>query len=299
MRVLVFSLSLSIGAAIGVLGAPSGVLAQRDGGPVSPPMARAAYSRFAGFYRLVAAESRGYLAYDPAGYVSMTMQGPDEPSPEAMRGYAAYFGTFAVNAGADTITHQLFGALQPRFSLTDQAQRVTMSGNRLTLFPPAAGSRTQSSLTWERVPDLPTLTATQRQLVGFWRLVSTERRFTKDGGLARAYPGWTGFIVYAPSGHMMVHMMEPYRRRYAGDVPTPEEARATTQSYTSYFGTYTITGAGSLVHHFEGSINRSSIGTDTQRFFEVSGNTLILKPPVITTPEGDVIMTNVWERLTD
>jgi len=173
-----------------------------------------------------------------------------------------------------------------------------MSGNRLTLDAPAPANGLQHSLIWERVPDLPTLTATHRQLIGFWKLVSTERRNLK-GELVRAYPGWTGFIVYGASGHMMVHMMEPYRRRYAGDTPTPEEARATTQSYTSYFGTYTITGAGSLVHHFEGSINRGSVGTDTQRFFEVSGNKLILRPPLIKTPEGDVIMTNVWERLTD
>jgi len=294
MRALVFSLSIGISA----LGATSGVLAQRDGDPVSPAAARAAYSRFAGIYRLIATEARGYLAYDPAGYVSATIQGPDAPSPAAVGGYAAYFGTFAVNDAASTLTHQIFGALQPRFSATDQVQRFTLSGNRLTLGPPAAAHDTQSSLIWERVPDLPNLTPTHRQLIGFWKLVSTERRTTK-GDLARAYPGWTGFIVYAPSGHMMVHMMEPYRRRYAGDAPTAEEARAASQSYTSYFGTYTITGAGSLVHHMEGSINRGSVGSDTERFFEVSGSKLILRPPLIKTPEGDVIMTNVWERLTD
>ena len=294
MRALLFSLAVGISA----LGATSGVLAQRDGGPVSPSTARAAYSRFAGFYRLIATEGRGYLAYDPAGYVSLTTQGPDRPSPAAVGGYAAYFGTFAVNVTASTVTHQIFGALQPRFSVTDQVQRFTMSGNRLTLESPAPANGVEHSLIWERVPDLPTLTATHRQLIGFWKLVSTERRNLK-GELVRAYPGWTGFIVYAPSGHMMVHMMEPYRRRYAGDTPTPEEALATSSSYTSYFGTYTITGAGSLVHHFEGSINRGSVGTDTQRFFEVSGNKLILRPPLIKTPEGDVIMTNVWERLTD
>ena len=294
MRALVFSLSIGIGA----LGATSGVLAQHDGEPVSPLAARAAYSRFAGIYKLITTEGRGYLAYDPAGYVSETIQGADQPSLAGLSGYAAHFGTFAVNDAASAITHQIFGALQPRFSATDQMRRFTMSGNRLTLRPPAAANGSESSLIWERVPDLPNLTATHRQLIGFWKLVSTERRNTR-GELVRAYPGWTGFIVYAASGHMMVHMMEPYRRRYAGDAPTPEEARATTQSYTSYFGTYTITGAGSLVHHFEGSINRGSVGTDTQRFFEVSGGKLILRPPLIKTPEGDVIMTNVWERLTE
>ena len=283
MRALVFSLVIGVSA----FGAAGGALAQRD-----------LYRQFAGFYRLIAPGQRGYLAYDPAGYVSVTIQGREGSSPAAMAGYAAHFGTFAVDAAAGTLTHQIFGALEPRFSATDQVLRFATSGNRLMLRPPAAVNGMPSSLIWERVPDLPNLTATHRQLIGFWKLVSTERRNTK-GELVRAYPGWTGFIVYAASGHMMVHMMEPYRRRYAGDAPTPDEARATSQSYTSYFGTYTITGAGSLVHHMEGSINRGSVGTDTQRFFEVSGAKLILRPPLIKTPEGDVIMTNVWERLAD
>ena len=228
---------------------------------------RAADDGIAGFYRLRAPDGRGYLAYDPAGYMSMTTQ-------DAAGNYAAYFGTFAVDHAAATITHQLFGALEPRFTATNLEQRFSISGNRLTL-------RDQ---TWERVPEPATLTPAQQQLVGFWKLVSTERRTTK-GELARAYPGWTGFIVYAPSGHMMVHMMEPYRRRAAGS------------EYTSYFGTYTITGPGTLVHHMEGSLNPGSIGTDTQRFFEVSATTLILKPPLIKTPQGDVVMTNIWERV--
>ena len=54
MRALVFSLSIGISA----LGAASGALAQRDGEPVSPSTARAAYSRFAGIYKLITTERR-------------------------------------------------------------------------------------------------------------------------------------------------------------------------------------------------------------------------------------------------
>ena len=230
--------------------------------------APAADTRVAGFYRLLGDEGRGYLAYDAAGYMSMTTQAGSGT-------YAASFGTFAVDDAAGTITHQLFGSLDPRFTATSLTHRFTMAGNRLTL----------GDQKWERVPAPATVTPAQQQLVGFWKLISTERRTTK-GELARAYPGWTGFIVYAPSGHMMVHMMEPYRRRAEGS------------EYTSYFGTFTITGPGTLVHHMEGSLNRGSIGTDTQRFFEVSGPQLILRPPMIKTPQGDVIMTNIWEHLT-
>jgi hypothetical protein len=46
-------------------------------------------------------------------------------------------------------------------------------------------------------------------------------------------------------------------------------------------------------------VNPGAGGTDTQRFFEIKGKQLILRPPAIKTPEGDVIMTNVWERVLD
>jgi hypothetical protein len=63
---------------------------------------------------------------------------------------------------------------------------------------------------------------------------------------------------------MLVPMTEPYRRRPVADVPTPDEAMAAYQNYTSSFGEYTIGESGrSLVHHVEGSVNPGSAGTDT------------------------------------
>jgi hypothetical protein len=40
-------------------------MAQRAGGPVAPAEARAAYSRLAGVYKLIAPDRGGYLAYGP------------------------------------------------------------------------------------------------------------------------------------------------------------------------------------------------------------------------------------------
>lgn len=315
--------SLVIGAC--VLGTGS-VLAQNAPWPAPSAAARATYDRFTGIYRLVdieqrdaggrtiaaapppATKARGYLAYDSSGYMSATIAGPDrarfkagQPSGDEARAavdsFTAYFGSFRVDDQAATVTHQTLGALQPQLSGTDLAHRFSLAGNRLLLTSPAATQQAHRTLTWERVPDLPNLTPLHRQIVGFWKLISTERRNTK-GDLVRAYPGWTGLIVYTASGHMLVHMAEPYRRRPADDPPTAAESIAAYQSYTSYFGTYTINEDGrSLVHHVEGSVIPSSAGTDTLRYFEVAGKQLILRPPAIKTPDGDVIMTNVWERV--
>jgi hypothetical protein len=99
---------------------------------------------------------------------------------------------------------------------------------------------------------------------------------------------------------MMVHMMEPYRRQPAGGAPTPEETLATYRGYTSYFGPYTVNEADQyVVHHLAGALNPGWVGTDFQRFFEFSGNRLILRPPVTKDGDAEVRMTITWERLGD
>src|SRR5262245_42256677 len=107
MRSFVFSLLTCLGALI----AASGIAAQR-GGPTAtadrsdPAAVRAANIRFAGTWKLIDQEIRdangqtvpstrnntgrlGYIAYDPAGYMGVTIQSPErakfagrQPTPE-------------------------------------------------------------------------------------------------------------------------------------------------------------------------------------------------------------------------
>jgi hypothetical protein len=314
---------------IGALIATGDISAQRGDQPVDPAVIRAANNRFAGIWKLIGQETRdakgqivppgpnantggrlGYIVYDPAGYMAVTIASPErptfaarQPTPQearaAMGSYTSYWGSFAVNEATSVVTHQTFGALSTAMSGTNQVRGFTMTGNRLTLRPPAAANGNQSSLTWERVPDVPNLTPTHRKLIGFWKLISSERRNAK-GELVSSNPGQTGFIVYTASGHMMVHMMQPYRRRNAGGLPTPEETMAAYRSYTSYFGSYTVNESEKyLVHHLAGAINPGNVGSDFQRFFEFSGKRLILKPPVTKNTNGEVQSTITWERLSD
>jgi len=198
------------------------------------------------------------------------------------------------------VTHQTFGALSPSFSGTNQDRKFTIAGNRLTLRPPTAANGDQRALTWERVPDLPNLTPMHRRLIGFWKLISFERRNAK-GELVLSYPGQTGFLVYTASGHVMVHMMQPYRRRNVGPSPTPEETMATYRSYTSYFGPYTVNESEQyVVHHIASAFNSGRVGTEFQRFLEFPGKRLILKPPVTKNGDGeDMYTTIMWERLSE
>ena len=314
--------------AIGALVAASEISAQRGGGP--PPDAaavRAANNRFAGVWKLVSEETRntsgevvrrgpdggrvGYIAYDPVGYMGVVLayskrstfaerQATPPEALEAMRTYNSYWGSFAVDEPHNTVTHQTFGALSPGFSGSNQMRKFTISGNRLTLQPPTATNGDQSTLTWERVPDLPDLTPMHRKLIGFWKLISNEVRDGK-GDLVSANPGQTGFIVYTASGHVMVHMMQPYRRRNVGPSPTPEETMATYRSYTSYFGPYSVNESERyVVHHLAGALSPGWVGSDFQRYVEFSGKLLILRPPPGKDRSGKTVQLMItWERLSD
>ena len=314
MRVRAFSLGVAM---IALVTAPD-ILADR-----------VANLRFAGVWKLVAEETRapngqvvagpnaasggrfGFITYDPAGYMGVVLAWNRRPAfkgkastPEdaraALAAYNSYWGSYTVNDTRGIVTHQTMGAVSPAFAGTNQERGFTIDGNRLTLRPPNLANGDQRALTWERVPDLPTLTPTHRKLIGFWKLISLERRNAK-GELSITNPGMTGFLVYTASGHVMVHMMDPYRRRNTGDAPTPDESMATYRTYTSYFGPYTVNEPGGyVVHHLTAAFNSGDEGTDFQRFIEFSGRRLILKPLVTKDANGGAVQASlIWERLSD
>jgi hypothetical protein len=325
---------LSIVMGIGALVATHDVAAQRTGSDAARPApeaaaVRAANERFAGVWKLVGEETRdatgqvvagpnansggrfGYITYDPAGYMGVVLAWNRRPAfkgkastPEearaALSSYNSYWGSFAVNDARGIVTHQTMGAVSPAFAGTNQERGFTIAGNRLTLRPPNLANGDQRSLTWERVPDLPNLTPTHRKLIGFWKLINLERR-TANGAVSIANPGMTGFIVYTASGHVMVHMMDPYRRRNVGEAPTADETMATYRTYTSYFGPYTVNEPGGfVVHHLTAAFNSGVEGTEFQRFLEFSGKRLILRPPVTKDGNGETVQTAlIWERLSN
>ena len=171
--------------------------------------------------------------------------------------YTSYFGTFTVNEAEGFVTHHLEGSLNTGGAGSDNKRFYTLSGNRLTLQPPAAENGNKTHITWEKLPDLPEseLTETHRRLFGFYRIESVSRRIV-DGESVPANPYETAFVIYAPSGHMAVHLMRPGREPYAGTRPTPEEALAAVQTYGGYFGPFSVhEDEGYLVHHRIGALN--------------------------------------------
>jgi len=255
----------------------------------------------------------GYIIYDPAGYMGVTIMQPGrqpyagnrQTPEEALASYStylSYFGTFTVNEAEGFLTHHLEGSLNTRRTGSDQKRFYTFSGNRLTLQPPADEHGNKTQLTWEKLPNLPEseLTETHKRLFGFYRIESVSRRIIGGESLpANQYD--TAFIIYAPSGHMAVHLMRPSRQSYAGTRPTPEEALAAVQTYGSYFGPFSVSEEeGYLVHHRIGNLSPGGTGTDAPRSYELTDTHLTLRPPVGTDTEGRRVQSSLrWARISD
>jgi hypothetical protein len=114
----------------------------------------------------------GYIIYDATGRLAVQItrrsdrakfaaeeiaQATTEEKAAAFSSYAAYYGTYTINAAAGTITHHIEGSLTPNDVGKDWVRYFKLSGHRITLIPVEAnGGRSATSppvrsLTWERV----------------------------------------------------------------------------------------------------------------------------------------------------
>ncbi|MCY4030425.1 MAG: lipocalin-like domain-containing protein [Acidobacteria bacterium] len=323
MRTTRFALLATVAVILGVSFACGG---SEPAEPAAAMEAANPNDRFAGAWSLVRSERRdadgeligeplenreGYIMYDPAGYMGVAlMQADREPYSEdgptadealaQMGSYASYFGRFTVNEAEGYVTHHLEGSLNPDGAGSDYQRFFTFEGDNLILQPPASEDGARSFITWERLPALPEseLTDTHRRLFGAYRVESISRE-TTDGEPIEVDQYETAYIMYAPSGHMSVHLMRPGRMPYAGDEPTAEEALATVLSYGSYFGPFSVNEEESyLVHHRIGNEDPGQSGTDAQRFYELTDTHLALRPPVGVDDEGrEGQSTILWARL--
>ena len=311
--------------------------AQGEGVSINSTSALSVQSQFAGAWSLARIERRdaegellappiedrlGYIIYDAAGYMGVTIMHPDrmpysenEPTADealAQLGtYMSYFGRFTVNEAEGIVTHNLKGSLNPNGTGSDYKRFYTFTESSVTLQPPAREDGSKTFLTWERLPDLPMseLTDTHRQLFGAYRVESVSRH-TRDGYSLPADQYETAYLLYAPSGHMSVHLMRPNHLPYAGDRPTAEEALMVAETYGSYFGPFSVReilgcitcpgprDQGYFIHHRVGSVNPGDSGTDARRHYELTDTHLTLRPPVRIDDEGRQVQSVLrWMRL--
>ena len=130
--------------------------------------------------------------------------------------------------------------------------------------------------------------ATAKRFIGTWKLVS----IVEPESEAARGPHPTGLIIYDATGHMAVQIMpDRVRPKYAGTLPTPDEARSALLGYGAYFGTYTIDErARTVTHHREGNIDPGGLGDFVRRYEFLPGDRIVLRPL-----ENQNALT--WERI--
>jgi hypothetical protein len=135
---------------------------------------------------------------------------------------------------------------------------------------------------------------------GTWKLVTAEYRSDDDEvhHLLGTHP--IGQLMYDERGYMSAQLLDTDRPVFASNdwlKGTPEEVAAAFEGHRAYFGTYDVDEkAGKVTHHVLGSSFPNWIGTDNVRFYEFTGNCLILKTSPMLMGGRYVIGRLVWER---
>ena len=135
--------------------------------------------------------------------------------------------------------------------------------------------------------------------VGTYRLITIEEKDTASGEWdPRPNFSSIGYLTYAETGHMGVHIMPRSRKRHASNPPTGEEAQAALRGYTAYFGSFTVDDASQfVVHHRFGQINPGG-SVDAKRFYDFEGERLALTPaPADGGGKDNATVRLIWERL--
>lgn len=142
----------------------------------------------------------------------------------------------------------------------------------------------------------------KNKFIGTWKLIAAEAQ--RPNGEVVPYRYGTnsiGYIMYDATGRMAVQLMRLDRPRFAAataDQGASEEIKAAFDGYGAYFGVYEIHEAeGFVIHHVEGSLFPNNVGTDQKRFFEFSGDKLILKPPPQQMGGEQVSPRITWQRV--
>ena len=272
--------------------------------------------------------SIGYITYSDTGQMGVHIMRKirakfaiAQPTPDeakaALQGYTAYFGPYTVDDKDKFVVHHRVGQINPggvvdakRFYDFVPDPRDPRGGNERLILTPApanGGGKEQATnhLIWERMPT-PPLSADAKKFVGFYKLLYTDSYREKDGKEVfhgdKNYTRAGSYIIYTPSGHMMVHLMNKEgRMKYADAQPTPDEALKAYRSYGGYFGrfvTYENHMPQFVLHSQQGTINPGGY-TDQKRFYQFAGNVLRLGVPPRLNEAGELAGGHLyWERLT-
>ena len=121
----------------------------------------------------------------------------------------------------------------------------------------------------------------REELVGVWKVVSFADTLSNGGMYYQLGENPSGGLVYTADGFMSLHIAREPRPKFAEGYAnaTPEEMRAALEAYVAMYGRYSLNEDECVVtHHVLGCNWPDMIGANMVRPFELSGDTLTLKP---------------------
>ena len=146
--------------------------------------------------------------------------------------------------------------------------------------------------------------AVRDKLVGVWKLVSSESREKASGKVSYPYgKNPVARLTYDAAGRMSAQLMNR-ERRVVGGPPTrgsaaaireasTEDMRAILNGFTAYFGTFDVDeAAGTVIHHVQGALIPSWVGSDQRRQYEFAGSNRL----VLTASFDQSVSRLIWER---
>jgi hypothetical protein len=135
---------------------------------------------------------------------------------------------------------------------------------------------------------------------GTWRLISAESK-TASGEVSHLFgSGASGYLIYSQDGYMTASIAHANRASFASAdfrAGSLEEKLAGFDTYLSYCGTYEVKGD-RVVHHIELSLFPNWRGADQERFFQFSGDQLVLRTPPMPVGGVERTVQLIWQRAT-
>lgn len=136
-------------------------------------------------------------------------------------------------------------------------------------------------------------------LVGTWKLVSyviehPDGRPEQTAMGERPY----GRLIYTADGNMLAQIAAPGRKNFAKSYlmgATPAEAKAATDTYLAYGGTWRVQGD-TVIHTVEGGLFPNWVGGEQVRAVAWDGDRLVLSTPVMERAQGLVAARLTWQR---
>ena len=144
---------------------------------------------------------------------------------------------------------------------------------------------------WDRVPTIDNLSPLYRRVVGFWQHIVEKRVNPTTGAIGTETKRAPSVIVYTPAGFVGVHFPPLNRKPFAGETPTPEEARAALQGYIGYYGALTVY-PGQVFHNILAGVSPIG-GTILRRSAAITGDELTVQLPPTRNQQGQEAQTIV------